>query len=184
MYSEYFPACTVDGPIEPPVEFRHMGSRGAIPYKCSQCSSMFEGSCLRASELIQGFLHLDYGPCGIDGSTKPVYYENKYYKSKVQIPEKCSKCHFLEVDVIRGFHCKKDEVKWGDFNRGLDWGAWQPNRTYIQLSPPKITTKALIDHLYENDLLNFIKEYRRINPNSSVAEAKEDFSDLKRKTQI
>ena len=123
MQSKYFPACPIDGPIEPPVPFSHAASRGAVPKKCSECEHLFEGECTRYIDEVGHYLHLDHGPCGIDGPTDPVPYEDEFIRAKVEIPRKCSTCVYLAVDRIPGFHCTKDSDKWGDFHRGLDWGA-------------------------------------------------------------
>ena len=69
----------------------------------------------------------------------------------------------------------KDKEKWGDYPRGFDWGSWKPEFIYIQLPPLKVTTRILSQHAYNNDLIAFIKEYRRINPEISIKEARFDF---------
>lgn len=140
---------------------------------------MFEGECVRFADEVQRYMHLDFGPCGIDGPTDPVIYEDRFIRSKVEIPRKCSRCGFLFHDSIYGFTCKKDEKKWGKCYRGLDWGAWSPDRIYLALPFPKITTKALVDFAYDDNLLDFISEYRRVNPGLSIADAKTDFSRLR-----
>jgi|688.fasta_scaffold204297_3 hypothetical protein len=183
MHSRYFPICTVPGPIEPPVPFGHMCSHGAVPYKCSTCPNLFEGECIRNTEITGTYSHLDHGPCGIPGPTDPVVYEDRYIVSNVEIPRKCSKCTFLAVNPIHGFHCTKDKEKWGDFFRGLDWGAWSPDTIYIELPPPKVTTRKLSDCLNRNDLVSFITEHRRINPSLSMDEAKSDFAKLRKKLE-
>ena len=175
MHSRYFPPCPVDGPIDPPVAFGHMGSHGAVPAKCGQCRHLFEGECTRYIETVGHYLHLDHGPCGINGPTDPVTYEDEFIKAKVEVPRKCSRCRFLAVHPIFGFHCTKDADKWGDFHRGLDWGTWQPDLIYLQLPLPKVTTRELSQLAFANDLLGFVKEHRRINPGLSVEEAKADF---------
>ena len=178
MYRYYFPICPVKGPIEPPIPYGHMLSKGSVPNKCADCGYLFEGSCRRFPEA-QPFLHLDHGPCGIDGPTKPVYFENQFIKAKVKVPQKCVSCKFLETDRIRGFVCRKDEDKWGDFPRGLDWGDWKPDLTtdciHLKLPLPKVTTLKLSQHACNNDILEFIKEHRRINPGISTEEVKADF---------
>lgn len=175
MHSQYFPACPVDGPIEPPVPFGHMFSRGAVPQKCSQCQFLFEGECIRYANDVGHYLHLDHGFCGIAGLTDPVLYRDKFIESKVEVPRKCVSCSFLSYDQIRGFVCSKDEEKWGDFPRGLDWGNWQPDIVYLELPFPKLTTKELSKHAKNDDLIEFLKEHRRINPGLSIQEAKSDF---------
>lgn len=181
MHRFYFPACPVEGPIEPSAPYGHLGLRGRIPNKCSACDYCFEGSCSRAFDELERFMHLDYGPCGIDGPTDPITYEDAYIVSMVEIPRKCRDCPFLFYDRLGGFQCHKDKDKWGDFPRGLDWGTWQPERIYLQLPEPKVTTKTLVAALYAGDLAAFLKEYRRINPSIPYSEAKEDFARLRAK---
>lgn len=176
MYHRYFPSCPVDGPIEPPVQYGHMGSRGAVPKKCSECQNLFEGECIRHIEEVGHYLHLDHGPCGVNGPTDPVYYEDIYIASKVVVPRKCAKCVYLAVDSIYGFHCTKDPEKWGDFHRGLDWGQWEPDDIYLELPLPKVTTRALSMFARCDDLIGFIMEHRRVNPGLSIKEAKADFA--------
>lgn len=178
MHRFYFPACPVEGPIDPPVPYSHFGSRGCIPNKCSTCDCFFEGGCTRFMAELKRYMHLDYGPCGIQGPTDPVHYEDNFITSKVEIPRKCRKCIFLFYDSIRGFECSKDKEKWGDCHRGLDWGTWHPDRVYIQLPEPKVTSKLLVDALNAGDLITFLKEYRRTNPGVPYSEAKEDFDRL------
>ena len=176
MHHFYFPSCPVDGPIEPPVPFGHMLSKGAIPKKCSECEHSFEGSCTRYIKEVGHFLHLDHGPCGIDGPTDPVIYENDFVTSKVEVPRKCAKCYRLAVCSVKGLHCTKDADKWGDFHHGLDWGTWQPERVYLRMELPKVTTKVLVDHAYTGDLAAFIEEHQRTNPGITVEDAKSDFN--------
>ena len=175
MHRYYFPICPVDGPIEPPVPFEHMGTSGAVPQKCSQCDKLFEGECIRYIESVGHYLNLDHCPCGIDGSTDPVTYDDLYITSKVQVPRKYARCGYLRIDNIRGFCCTKESGKWGNIPRGLDWGAWEPDVVYLELPLPKVTTRQLSKHAFADDLLSFIKEHRRTNPGLSIAEAKADF---------
>ena len=175
MHKNYFPVCPVDGPIEPPVPYSHLASRGAVPNKCAQCPNLFEGGCTRYIEEVGHYLHLDYGYCGIPGPTDPVIYRDQFIVSKVEIPRKCSTCIYLDFDRVRGFCCRKDSKKWGDLERGLDWGAWQPDSIYLELPLPKITTRGLSVHAKNGDLIAFIKEYRRVNPGLSIEEAKSDY---------
>ncbi|HEY1050075.1 MAG TPA: hypothetical protein VGE39_09985 [Prosthecobacter sp.] len=121
-------------------------------------------------------MYLDYGPCGISGPTDPVVYEDNFIRSKVEVPRKCSRCRFLFHDRIHGFACKKDTEKWGQFYRGLDWGAWRPDRVNFNLPHPKVTTRVLVDAAHENNLGAFVVEYRRTNPGTSIQEAREDFA--------
>lgn len=126
------------------------------------------------------YLHLDYGPCGIAGPTDPVTYEDAFVAAKVEVPRKCATCVHLECDRVHGFFCSKDREKWGDFHRSLDWGAWAPDFVYLELPLPKVTTMDLSRFAYQNDLVAFVREYRRINPGSSLAEAREDFEKFRR----
>lgn len=175
MHKYYFPVCPVDGPIEPPVPFGHLGVSGAVPNKCSHCPKLFEGGCTRYIEDVGHYLHLDYGDCGIPGPTDPVIYRDEFIVSEVEIPRKCSTCVYLEFDRIRGFCCRKDSAKWGELERGLDWGTWRPDTIYLELPFPKVTTRALAVHANSGDLIAFIKEYRRVNPGVSHQEAKNDY---------
>jgi len=153
----------------------HLGVSGAVPNKCGQCPNLFEGGCTRYMAEVGHYLHLDYGYCGIPGPTDPVIYEDQFIVSKVEIPRKCSHCNFLRFDQVRGFICRKDADKWGDFERGLDWGSWEPDSIYLELPLPKVSTKDLAMHAKQGDLIKFIKEYRRVNPGISYAEAKSDY---------
>ncbi|MCA9178802.1 MAG: hypothetical protein KDB14_30275 [Planctomycetales bacterium] len=137
---------------------------------------MFEGECIRYLDEVGHLLHLDHGPCGVDGPTDPVRWEDDLIASKAEVPRKCVNCVFLAVDRIHGIHCTKDADKWGDFHRGLDWGAWEPECIHLELPLPKVTTKALSLFARQNDVMAFINEHRRINPGLSVEEAKADFA--------
>ncbi|WP_146564742.1 hypothetical protein [Posidoniimonas corsicana] len=107
-------------------------------------------------------------------------YEDGFISAKVAVPRKCVSCVHLQVDNVHGFHCLKDADKWGHFHRGLDWGSWRPDHVYLQLAPPKVTTKALSDHAFTGNQLAFIKEHRRINPGLSIREAKSDYEHFRR----
>jgi hypothetical protein len=178
MYKHYFPTCKVEGAIEPPIPFNHMGIAGAVPNKCGSCKHLFEGGCTRYIDIVGAYLHLDYGPCTINGPTDPVVYEDRFVKGKVEVPRKCSTCFHLKVDVHAGFYCTQDESKWGAYHRGLDWGSWEPDSIHLQLPLPKVTTRQLSIFVKKNDIVGFIKEYRRINPGLSINEAKSDFGYL------
>ncbi|MFK8002746.1 MAG: hypothetical protein AB8H86_24390 [Polyangiales bacterium] len=179
MHRFYFPRCPVEGPTDPPVSYAHGASRGAIPNKCGGCEHSFEGSCARFTDELQRYMHLDHGPCGVDGPTDPVVYEDEFVTSKVEIPRKCADCVFLTHGPIYGFTCRKDEEKWGDCRRGLDWGGWSPERIHLELPPPRVTTKALVDFAYDEERIRFITEHRRVNPGLSMQEAKADYAHLR-----
>jgi hypothetical protein len=181
MHKGYFPRCDVAGPIEPAVPFNHLSIGSAIPNKCGSCDQMFEGGCRRAitSGLATGYLHLDHGPCGVAGATDPIYYDDKFISAKVTVPRKCGTCRFLSNDSIFGFYCSKDSGTWGRLHRGLDWGAWSPERIYLELPTPKITTRALADFAHDDDRRGFVSEHRRVNPGLSMEEANQDFALLR-----
>ena len=113
------------------------------------------------------------------GPTDPVRYEDDFITSKVEVPRKCASCRFLARDSIRGFFCTQDREQWGDFPRGLDWGAWEPDQVLLQLFPPKVATEAMSRAVYSGDLLGFIREHRRVNPGLSIREAKRDYRHLR-----
>lgn len=172
MHTDAFPPCPVHGPILPAVPHGYIG--GAIPQKCSTCELEFEGSCQRAMSQLGRFLSLDYGPCRVNGSTQPVRYENQFITSRVDVPEKCTTCRFLTYLSVYGFRCGEDAEIWGRPLKTLDWGSWHPEFIYVELPQPKITTRPLIERLWQRDLLGFLKEYRRVNPDTALSEARED----------
>jgi hypothetical protein len=129
---------------------------------------------------LKRYMHLDYGPCGISGPTDPVIYEDQFIRAKVEIPRKCARCPFLFHHNIYGLTCRKDAEKWGGCHRGLDWNAWKPDRVYFNLPHPQITTQALVDAVYVDDLIAFVKEYRRVNPGTPIQEIREDFSTFRK----
>jgi hypothetical protein len=167
------------GDIEPAIPYNHMGLTGHIPKKCAEYSHLFEGGCLRAQRITKEYLYLDYGFCGIVGKTDPVLYENPYILAKVTVPRKCTTCQYLDYSLVRHFYCRKDQAKWNYFPRSLDWGTWKPDKIYIDLPLPKITTSVLWQYVIGKNFIEFIKEYRRINPNLSLKEAKQDYNFLK-----
>ena len=183
MHKYSFPRCQVEGPIEPPVRYQHM-MRGAVPKKCADCKFLYEGSCTRGGATSPHYLNLDHGPCGIEGPTDPVVYEDQWIRSQVEIPRKCSRCRFLRVDAIRGFHCAKDANIWGSFPRGLDWGYWEPDCVWVQLPPPKVTTRPMMQWVKRGNLVAFVKEYRAANPNLPLNEAQSDFTFLRKALKL
>ena len=50
----------------------------------------------------------------------------------------------------------------------------------LQLPLPRVTTKTLAQFAQCNDMISFIKEYRRINPGLSIEEAKADFAHFRK----
>jgi hypothetical protein len=179
MHLNYFPRCPIDGPIEPPTPYGHLVFHGAVPKKCSECCELFEGSCTRYMDDLGHYFELDHGSCGIPGPTEPVAYANESMGSEVEIPRKCVSCSFLKFDGVHGLVCNKDHETWGDFYRGFDWGDWEPDFIFVQLPEPKRTNKQLVLHAHNADLIEFIKEYRRINPGLSLQEARSDFQGVR-----
>lgn len=158
--------------------FQHLGSGGFVPRKCHDCQMFFEGECNRNADLNMGWAHLDYGPCGIPGPTDPVIYQDDLVIAKVPVPRKCSTCRFISLDPIRGFHCTKDRDKWGDMDRGLDWGDWQPAIPPIGLPFPQQTNDRMRELALLGDMVQFVIEYRKVNP-ASIAAAKQAYLELK-----
>ncbi len=118
MHSTVFPQCTVIGSFEP-ISYSCF-LRGAIPAKCENCNNFYQGGCSRAFNDIQKYLSLDHGPCPVKGKTNPVIVDSHYYISKVYVPEKCSQCRYLELDIARGFVCNLDKKNiWQDFRLGI-----------------------------------------------------------------
>lgn len=175
MYRESFPKCKIKGSFEP-VKFGHMASEGSIPHKCISCSHMFEGECLRGNTSIDGFLRLDYEPCGIDGSTEPIEIE-KHQENSIFVPTKCESCSFLKKDDIRHYICSKDREIWGDFPRDLDWGNWKPDYPLIGLNQ-SIITKDLVLFLMQKEKVKALKLYRKLNQIDTIKEAREDIDKL------
>ena len=62
---------------------------------------------------------------------------------------------------------------------GLDWGQWSPERIYYDLPSPKETNQVMVDAAYDDNLVVFVREYRRVNPGISISEANSDFSNLR-----
>lgn len=139
MIPRYFPRCEVEGSITPAKPFVHLTLEGAVPAKCGSCKLLFEGECRRNPHRVHymhldyGYMHLDHGPCPIPGDTSPVTFtfqvEDRSYT--VFIPRKCENCKYLGSDDILLAYCNQDSEIWGDFQRGLDWGSWEPEPGYI-----------------------------------------------------
>ena len=187
MYRRSFPKCTVEGDQSPSKKMLVMASKWALPTKCISCQYLFEGECLRDSELIGGgFLQLDYGYCGVDGPTEPFAIEEPAIGVKIFIPTKCKSCQFLYLDSIRGYVCKKDQKLWGDGFRGLDWGDWEPNYPNVGLErlgnsevnerflDRVIVTEEILDLLMANQKIAALKLYRSINAITTIKHAKDD----------
>jgi hypothetical protein len=171
MHRQAFPSCTVSGPVDP-VPFEHLSSKGAIPRKCSECAHSFEGSCLRAMDSLNRYLDLDHGFCGVRGDTDPVNVDRHDFPNDLEVPRKCSTCSFLRPDSIRGVVCSKDADVWGDFHRSLDWGLRAPDATVPSVAGLKITL-SFARLAAAGDDVNALREFRRSNPEASVATGKQ-----------
>lgn len=175
MHGDYFPACPVEGPVEPAPRSGHMGVVVAVPQKCATCGHLFEGGCRRAMATVGRYLHLDHGPCGVPGPTDPVIYDGHYLRAKVTVPRKCCGCPHLAVSTARGFSCAKDARTWGLLGRGLDWGGWRPGRVTLSLSSGRDVTRELADHAFAGDRVAFVRAYRRTYPDVSIDVARTEF---------
>jgi hypothetical protein len=74
--------------------------------------------------------------------------------------------------------CTKDSDKWGDCDRGFDWGDWEPDTIVVRLPSPKVTTQELREHAIKDNFVSFVAEYRKINPGFTIGEAEKDFHHL------
>ena len=176
MHHNAFPICTVSGSYDP-VAFSHLG-RGAVPAKCAECKDLFEGGCTRAMDLVQAYLALDHGPCGVRGPTDPVVYEDRWMRSKVEVPRKCADCVHITVDSVRGFHCGKDPAIWGSFPRSLDWGAWRPGRGAVTLSSGHEVTSAFLEATRARKKMKAFMAFRAANKGTSIMDAKRAYTEL------
>lgn len=194
MYRKSFPKCTVNGPLDP-VPFSHGASEGAIPRKCSTCVNKFEGDCLRADAQMAGYLNLDYGPCGIEGSTNPIQIA-EINGAPVFVPEKCKGCGFFEEDDFRGFVCRKDADKWGDSPRSLDWGDWEPDYPLVGLIlkvPTRsgyyfrntaVISREIILLIQYGEKTKALKLFRKVNEIKTSKEAREAIEEIERKLKV
>ena len=186
MHSRSFPPCSVDGPIEPPVPYGHGASTGAVPTKCSRCEWLFEAECLRYHDDVGHYLRLDHGPCGVDGPTNPVPYRADEEKSGTQdgapleVPRKCTSCAHLGHHPEAGVACLLDREKWGDFPRSFDWGSWKPDGIHVRLPVSEAASRTLSHLARKNDLLAFVRDYRKLQPHRSIQEARADFARIRR----
>lgn len=179
MHHTAFPICTVSGGYKP-VAYNHFGA-GAVPAKCRKCDALFEGGCTRAMDLVQRYLALDHGPCGVKGPTDPVRYENEWMRSKVEVPRKCASCPHLEVNRSRGLHCDKDRDVWGNFPRGLDWGAWRPGQPDLTLASGHEITSAMVEAVRSRSKMKAFMAFRAANSGTSMLDAKRAYVELSSK---
>ncbi len=181
MYRKSFPKCKIEGDFEP-VEFEHLMFQGAVPKKCSLCSNLFEGECLRGIELMEDYLTLDHGACKIEGLTHPVEIEIKN-GSPIYVPKKCLECQFLLKSNSRGYICISDKNVWGDFPRSLDWGDWKPDYPIagLRIDKAMIVTKELIALLIDKKTVKAIKLYRALNAIDTIKEASDAIKTLSNK---
>ena len=163
MYRRSFPKCTIEGSLEP-ASFGHMVLSGSVPKKCTDCKSLFEGSCVRALEIVEDYLQLDYGSCPVQGETSPVEKIAGEYNCIYFVPIKCNKCEFLTYDDIRGFICGYQKDIWKDFPRTLDWGAWSPKFTPMSIEGKVTSTDYVTDLVLKGNKAAAVKELQRIYP--------------------
>jgi hypothetical protein len=180
VYQKQFPSCQIKGSLEP-TEFGHMLSKGMIPKKCSECDLMFEGECLRNSEITGKYAQLDYGKCEIEGKTEPVCIEIDYNGYETFIPLKCEHCDHLKKNKYRGYICAFEKNTWGDFPRSLDWGDWKPNFPIVGLGENLKLTKHLIILIESKKTAEAVKEIKRLNNGMEFKKAIESVSQLKNK---
>jgi len=177
VYHEVFPRCDVVGSLEPE-PYGHLGLEGSVPRKCSSCTHIFEGSCLRAIKQLHKYLSLDHGPCPVCGPTNPVLVETATYKSKVFVPAKCERCRFLDLDSTSGFVCDLERKKWGAFPRTLDWGAWSPDHPIVGLKSGRSVTREVIEAVKNRKEAEAVKAFRLSHPGSTFLEARKAYAEL------
>ncbi|TCI92700.1 hypothetical protein [Tenacibaculum sp. M341] len=192
MFRRSFPKCEVKGSYTP-VKYGHMFSEGAIPQKCSTCSNLFEGECLRGLDKIERLLRLDYNHCGVNGSSEPTEIE-KLNDNSIYVPKKCVECKFLKKSTIRQYFCNKEHEIWKDFPRDLDWGNWHPDYPLVGIRKvdkykninlgPAIITKDLILLLLNKETTKAMKLYRKLNNIPTIIEAIDDIKKLTQKLEL
>lgn len=178
MYQKQFPSCKIKGNTEPQ-EFGHMHAKGMIPKKCSECDLMFEGECIRNSEITGEYARLDYGKCKVEGKTNPVRIEIDKNGYETFVPSKCKQCVYLKKDEISEYICSLDKNIWGDFPRSLDWGDWEPDFPIVGLGADFKLTKNLIIQIKNKKTAEAIKEIKSLNSGINLKKALESVSQLK-----
>lgn len=144
-----------------------------IPKKCSECNLMFEGECIRNSEITGEYSRLDYGKCKVEGKTNSVCIEIDNSGYETFVPEKCVKCTHLKKDKYHKYICDFEKNIWGDFPRSLDWGDWQPDFPIIGLGDNLKMTKHLIILIQNKKTVEAIKELKRLNSEIDFKKASE-----------
>lgn len=177
MYRKAFPRCTVDGPVEP-VGFGHLGSKGAIPRKCTACRYSMEGSCTRAIEEVAGYLHLDHGPCPVPGATHPVEVPSGVKGGVITVPDKCLGCEHLEMMRLV---CNYQRERWGDFPRSLDWGDWQPELPNLGLMSGRRVSDELLRAVCDGNKVAAIKAFMAVNAGAMMHEGMAAYDELSEK---
>lgn len=177
MYRESFPKCVIDGDQTPSGMLNHMGDRYAIPKKCLTCKFSFEGECTRSLQLKDGYLRLDTGFCGYEGSTEPELIKKTPDGNEIFVPKKCVACKHLHSDEFRGYVCMKDKEKWGSNFRDLDWGDWEPTYPNVGIGQA-IITKEVVEFVLEGKKIKALKLYRALNKIETLLEAKMEIDKL------
>jgi hypothetical protein len=139
---------------------------------------LFEGSCLRATEQVQDYLNLDYGPCKKHGSCEPSKIENQFIESKVYVPEKCVRCQHLEYHSVFGFTCHEDEDIWGPYGKSLDWGHWSPDLPNLGLDSGRLVSMELIRAVQNQQQVEAIKIFRELNPGTLIKDGRDAYHEL------
>lgn len=182
MYRRAFPACEVDGPVDP-VPFSHMLSTGAIPRKCASCRFFFEGECTRAADQGLALLALDHGPCPVLGDTTPTPVDTGLPLGTVSIPAKCRTCEHLEASPVRGFTCRFERDRWGALPRALDWGTWTPELPNLGLASGRPVSLPLLRAVAAGNEAEAVRAFRADFPEATFAEARGAFAELAERLQ-
>lgn len=189
MYRNSFPKCTIKGE-RTPTPFDHGPFKGMIPVKCSNCTFLLEGECMRAIEASEDYLRLDYPSCSVQGSSTPILFKKEGDENEHWIPQKCNDCRFLNPQELT---CKENKEVWGHYERDLDWGNWEPDYPLIGLRRiktegsgttdlgPAIITKQVIELITLKKDTAALKLYRTLNKIEFIKEAKLDIEKIKTK---
>lgn len=190
MYRKSFPKCEIEGDMTPS-PFGHGFMKGCVPKKCTSCKHLFEGECLRDLELTDGYLRLDYSDCPVKGETNPVAFKADG-EVKTFIPSKCNGCSNLNTKRLT---CKFEKELWGDFERDLDWGTWQPDYPLVGLrrvemegktrldEGPAVINKLLIQLIQNGNTVKAIKLYRELNKIALIKDAKDEVEQISERLQ-
>lgn len=128
---------------------------------------MFEGECLRGGD--GTYYELDYGPCPVSGSTRPVKPTNAPPGTDLRVPEKCANCSNLRFDETYKYRCAHQEEIWGGPLRALDWLGFD---ILLDDFPDKLVLKfAVLEMLRDGATAEATRSLRESNPELSLADA-------------